>query len=78
MLSSILQTPLDQLIKRIGKVIRKVENRFPIEQDGLEIVARVTPEVSKLVNYTYTPAFRVPVPNSPLIRKKIVVVEKLN
>ncbi|MET7021363.1 hypothetical protein [Bacillus mycoides] len=38
MLSNILQKPLNQLAKRIGKVIRKVENRVKIERDGLEIV----------------------------------------
>ncbi|WP_265324632.1 hypothetical protein [Bacillus mycoides] len=38
MLSNILQKPLNQLAKRIGKVIREVENRVKIERDGLEIV----------------------------------------
>ncbi|AIW84526.1 hypothetical protein bwei_1882 [Bacillus mycoides] len=38
MLSNILQKPLNQLAKRIGKVIRAVENRVKIERDGLEIV----------------------------------------
>jgi hypothetical protein len=38
MLSNILQKSLNQLAKRIGKVIRKVENRVKIERDGLEIV----------------------------------------
>ncbi|PGS78806.1 hypothetical protein COD02_29620 [Bacillus thuringiensis] len=73
-----------QYQKRTGKIIEKTGDGFTIEQDGLEIVARVTPDVFKLVNVgdnvnVYAPSFfRTPVPNSPLITKGTAVVEKLN
>lgn len=73
-----------QYEKKTGKIIGKNGNRFTFKKDGLEFVARVTPEVYKLVNVgdnvnVYAPKFyKTPVPYTPFITLGIAVVEKLN